>query len=112
MHKNLDKIKNEAQQQCNTIRDVTTEILYKGLQASGALQWGDLTLTFNTDESPLYKSSNSSVWLIQFTVNELLTSHRFQNCILAALWFGPRHPDMTMFLDRFIDAIKAVGCLT
>lgn len=112
MHKNLDKIKNEAQQQCNTIRDVTTEMLYKGLQASGVLQWGDLTLTFNTDGSPLYKSSNSSVWLIQFTVNELLTSHRFQNCILAALWFGPRHPDMTMFLDKFIDAIKAVGCLT
>lgn len=75
MHKNLDKIKNEAQQQCNTIRDVTTEMLYKGLQALGVLQWGDLTLTFNTDGSSLYKSSNSSVWLIQFTVNELLTSH-------------------------------------
>ncbi|KAH7980328.1 hypothetical protein HPB49_015042 [Dermacentor silvarum] len=54
----------------------------------GLMKWSDLTLTVNTDGSPLYKSSNASIWPIQLSINELPQPHRNANTFLAGLWLG------------------------
>ncbi|KAH7959014.1 hypothetical protein HPB49_007323 [Dermacentor silvarum] len=72
----------------------------------------DLTIVINTDGSPLYKSSNASIWPIQFIVNELPPRERLQHVGLGGLWFGTRHPDMLLFLDKFVDKVRNIGTLT
>ncbi|XP_075534347.1 uncharacterized protein LOC142568171 [Dermacentor variabilis] len=77
-----------------------------------ACNWADLTIVINTDGSPLYKSSNSSIWPIQFIVNELPPRERLQHVGLGGLWYGTRHPDMLLFLDKFVDMVRRIGTLT
>lgn len=110
--KNLMEIKNRLSSSSNEIKDIVDGKVYINLWKSGALSFGDLTITFNTDGSPIYKSSNVSVWPIQFTVNELPTEERFQHAGVGGLWFGTQHPDMLVFLDKFVDCIRSIGTLT
>lgn len=88
-YSNLQKLQHKSDG--DTTTDTTTAALCKHLRKIGTLHWSDLTFTFNTDGSPLFKSSKSSVWPIQFVINELLPSLRFQHCMLSGLWFGPKH---------------------
>ncbi|KAG0445061.1 hypothetical protein HPB47_000571 [Ixodes persulcatus] len=85
---------------------------YRHLQQSGLHEWTDLTITFNTDGSPLYKSSRASVWPVQFIVNELPPSERFNHCVLGGLWFGSSHPDMSLFMTKFVEEVTSLGSLT
>nr|XP_050026874.2 uncharacterized protein LOC126522173 isoform X1 [Dermacentor andersoni] len=95
--------------QCDSVSDITSGAFYKSLRQSGKISHKDLTLTFNTDGSPVYKSSKASVWPIQFTINELPPGVRRQSPVLAGLWFGHKHPDMMVFMDKFVEALQAVG---
>lgn len=110
--KNLMEIKNKLLSSSNVITDIVDGKVYRNLWKSGALSFGDLTIMFNTDGSPIYKSSNVSVWPIQFIVNELPTGERFQHAGVGGLWFGAQHPDMLAFLDKFVDCINSIGTLT
>ncbi|KAH6922696.1 hypothetical protein HPB50_018225 [Hyalomma asiaticum] len=66
----------------------------------------DLTLTINTDGTPVFKSSKTSVWPLQIVVNELPAATRLQNPILIALWFGSTHRNMQAFLANSVDNLK------
>lgn len=94
-YSNLQKLQHESDS--DTTTDTTTAALCKHLRKTGTLHWSDLTFNFNTDESPLFKSSKSSVWPIQFVINKLPPSLRFQHCMLSGLWFGPKHPTWLHF---------------
>ncbi|KAG0436434.1 hypothetical protein HPB47_017949 [Ixodes persulcatus] len=85
---------------------------YRHLQQSGLHEWTGLTITFNTDGSPLYKSSRASVWPVQFIINELPPSERFNHCVLGGLWFGASHPDMILFMTKFVEEVTSLGSLT
>ncbi|CAN7944721.1 unnamed protein product [Ixodes hexagonus] len=87
------------------VRDITSGSAYRGLKETAVLKPGDLTLTVNTDGSPVFKSSNSSIWPIQFTISELPPEKRFCNTTLAGLWFGKKHPDMMLFMRKFADVL-------
>ncbi|KAL1465903.1 hypothetical protein MTO96_043056, partial [Rhipicephalus appendiculatus] len=84
--------------------------MLKKLRQSGTVGNMDLTLTFNTDGSPVFKSSTSSIWPIQFLVNELPPDCRMKNCLVAGLWFG-RHPDMSLFMGKFVEEVNNFGHL-
>ncbi|KAH9378023.1 hypothetical protein HPB48_022694 [Haemaphysalis longicornis] len=68
----------------------------------------DLTFTLNTDESPVLKSSKTSVWPLQFTLNELPPTARLKHRVLAGLWLATTHPNMQAFLSRFIAGVNAM----
>ncbi|XP_040073253.1 uncharacterized protein LOC115332464 [Ixodes scapularis] len=92
----------------STITDITDGQAYAKLKASGTVQGSDLTLTVSTDGSPVFTSSGASVWPIQFTVNELPVPERFRLSTLAGLWFGKGHPNMTLFLGKFVEGVNAM----
>ncbi|KAL1471170.1 hypothetical protein MTO96_023857 [Rhipicephalus appendiculatus] len=69
-----------------------------------------LTITFNTDGSPLFKSSTSPIWPIQFLINELPPAYRMKNFLVGGLWFG-RHPDMSLFMGKFVEEVNNFGHL-
>lgn len=112
LHENLVKLREEAQTPSDVIQDITSAAGYRHLQQSGLHEWTDLTITFNTDGSPLYKSSRASVWPVQFIVNELPPSERFNHCVLGGLWFGSSHPDMSLFMTKFVEEVTSLGLLT
>lgn len=60
------------------------------------------TLTFNADDAPVFKSSNTSIWPIQIMINELPIHVRTHHPLLGALWFGKSKPDMNVFLTPFV----------
>ena len=67
-----------------------------------------LTLTWNTDGVPLFKSSKTSMWPLYFCINELpfIQRRKPENLLLAGLWIGPKKPEMMTFLDPFINDLE------
>lgn len=92
----------------DVITDITNGTSFSNLQQTEGLTPDDLTLTMNTDGSPVFKSSKTSVWPLQFTLNELPPAARFKHPVLAGLWFGPTHPNMQAFLSRFVAGVTAM----
>ncbi|XP_077541965.1 uncharacterized protein LOC144154323 [Haemaphysalis longicornis] len=96
-------------EQCgDEVTDIVSGAAFRELRENEKLGVDDLTLTINTDGSPVFKSSKTSMWPLQFTLNELPPSVRFKHPVLAGLWFGPGHPEMQTFLSRFTDEISAM----
>ncbi|KAM7281652.1 uncharacterized protein ISCGN_006027 [Ixodes scapularis] len=104
----LNQIASDRGATTSVIGDITQSKAYKNLQSSGTLGDSDLTLTVDTDGSPVFTSSGASVWPIQFTVNELPVPQRFQVSVLAGLWFGKGHPNMTLFFGKFVEGVKSM----
>ncbi|XP_058810626.1 uncharacterized protein LOC131675607 isoform X1 [Phymastichus coffea] len=61
-----------------------------------------VSVTFNSDGSPLFKSSKFSVWPIQIMINEVPLRVRTKNTIVCSIWFGHDKPKMTYFLQPFV----------
>lgn len=112
LHEKLNQIASERGATTSVISDITQAKAYKKLQSSRTLGESDLTLTVNTDGSPVFTSSGASVWPIQFTVNELPVPQRFQVSVLAGLWFGKGHPNMTLFFGKFVEGVKSMQPVT
>ncbi|XP_064460397.1 uncharacterized protein LOC135370543 [Ornithodoros turicata] len=87
---------------------MTSAAGYKALREKVGLRESDLTLTVNTDGSPLFESSKTSVWPVQFVINELPPRKRFSNCTLAGLWCSKSHPDMSVFLSEFVTEVNSM----
>jgi hypothetical protein len=87
----------------DSISDVTSSKLYHQLVEQHNLSGKDLTLTWNTDGIPVFKSSRYSIWPIQSSVNELPPYLRGKHILLNGLWFGNRKPAMNTFLKPFIE---------
>ncbi|EEC11279.1 hypothetical protein IscW_ISCW009683 [Ixodes scapularis] len=108
LHEKLSGVARDREGDASVISDITEAEAYVKLQSSGTLQGSDLTLTVNTDGSPVFTSSGASVWPIQFTVNELPVPQRFKVSALAGLWFGRGHPNMTLFLGKFVEGVTTM----
>ncbi|KAG0417210.1 hypothetical protein HPB47_005793, partial [Ixodes persulcatus] len=105
LSENIGKI--EAALSQPEVTDVTTASSYRCLKQDGVLKKGDLTLIVNTDGSPVFKSSRSSIWPVQFSVSELPPKIRFTSTTLAGLWFGRKHPNMSVFMKTFAENVVA-----
>ncbi|KAL7288343.1 hypothetical protein TKK_0017677 [Trichogramma kaykai] len=68
------------------------------------------TCTFNSDGSPVFKSSTFSLWPIQISVNEIPPEVRQKQTITWALWFGQQKPtDMNVFMKAFTDSFRELS---
>ena len=78
--------------------------LYRKHWESGFLKGArNISVLYNTDGVPIFKSSKFSLWPIYLAINELPYSERFRrdNMLLASVWFGPDKPFMLTFLKPF-----------
>ena len=83
--------------------DVCTGTKVQSMVNTGQMTINDLSITFNIDGVPIFKSSNRSLWPVQCTVNELHPDDRKRNVLLSGLWFGPTKPVMSTFLVPLIE---------
>lgn len=91
--------------------DISDGRLHKSIRKNVGAAWS-VTLTLNTDGSPVFSSSKASVWPTQLMVNELPFNVRFQNVIVGALWFAKTHPPFHLFVKAFVTALKNMGPIT
>lgn len=91
--------------------DIVNGDMFKKLSVSMSASSADctLTLTFNCDGVPVFKSSSFSIWPILCTVNELPPNIRADHILMAGLWFGAGKHDMNVFLQPFILACTSLA---
>ena len=96
----------EVLSQSSEISDITTGKLYRNLINKHGMSSNDISLTWNADGIPVFKSSQYSIWPIQCMVNELPPHLRPSNILLTGLWFGRTKPKMNTFLEAFVRECK------
>ena len=84
------------------LSDIQSGEEYQKLCDSGVLGKDDLTLIWNCDGAPVFRSSKCSIWPIQCQVIELEPEVRKKNILMPALWFGPSKPSMLTLLTKFV----------
>ncbi|KAG0437007.1 hypothetical protein HPB47_017654, partial [Ixodes persulcatus] len=92
--------------------DITDGDLYCKQREELNLGEMDITMTVNSDGSPLFSSSKFSIWPVQMTINELPSHLRCKNLAVSVLWYGQCHPDMTLVLQAFtkqMDSLAQTG---
>lgn len=70
------------------------------------LKKNDLSLTFNSDGSPLFKSSKYAIWPVQVIINELAPHHRNRRVVTTTLWYGQSHPQMELLMGSFVQELE------
>lgn len=70
---------------------------------------GDVSLLWNCDGVPVFNSSFNCLWPIRCVINELPAEVRFKHVLLAGIWFGRGKPEMTTFLNQFVQDIKKIN---
>ncbi|KAM7282803.1 hypothetical protein ISCGN_000039 [Ixodes scapularis] len=106
---NLSRLAASAQSACYS--DITDGNLYKAMRDKLNMALYDITISFNSDGSPVFKSSKASVWPMQMAINELPVFLRWRHIIVSAIWFAKEHPPMHLFLRRFTSELNKVGTL-
>ncbi|XP_062841554.1 uncharacterized protein LOC134300980 [Trichomycterus rosablanca] len=93
---------NEKTRTSGVLSDIQSGEEYQKLHDSGVLGKDDLTLIWNCDGAPVFKSSKCSIWPIQCQVIELKPEVRKKHILMSALWFGPSKPSMLTLLTPFV----------
>lgn len=66
-----------------------------------------ISINFSVDGAPVFESSNTSVYPVLCTVNELNPIDRRNNILLSSIWFGVGKPkDMNSYLKPFVTEAK------
>ena len=90
----------------NNYEDVYDGHLYKAFMVPGGILSfkHNISLTWNVDGLPLFKSSKFSLWPLYFIINELPYKVRRlkENIIIAGLWFGESKPSMNIYLKPIV----------
>lgn len=90
----------------DTISDIQCGDEYQKLKESGAMGEDDISLIWNCDGIPLFRSSKYQIWPIQCQVIELEPRERKANICIPCLWFGEKKPYMLTFLKPFVDELS------
>lgn len=83
LHEKLDSAHRSMPDDKDEMTDITDGTLCRALRHKLTSK-NDITLTLNSDGSPVFKSSKFSVWPIQVMVNELPVHIRQTNVLLSA----------------------------
>lgn len=100
---NMDYKWKRKKHSVNNIEYILDGEIYKSVKPLNDPLRDDLSLTWNTDGSPVFKSSSFSMWPIQCTFNELPPKLRKKHRLLPGLWVGKTKPIMNTFLRPFIE---------
>lgn len=87
----------------DSLDDIYDGAMYKSIPALNNPDKCNISLSWNVDGVPIFKSSPFHIWPLQITINELPPHLRLKHAILGGLWFGPTKPDMNSFLQPFVD---------
>lgn len=97
------------------ISDITTGSEYFKLRSEGNFLdpkfSNNITMSWNTDGIPLFKSSSVSLWPVYLTINELPPKERLlkKNIIIWGVWQGVSKPkSMNGFLSPFVKDIASL----
>ncbi|XP_070408783.1 uncharacterized protein [Nothobranchius furzeri] len=97
----------------NNIEDLYDGEVYRQLVDGGGplSDPKNISLTWNTDGVPIFKSSKFSVWPFYCIINELSFMERTkrENMIFAGLWYGDSKPSMVTFLRPLSDALSKLA---
>lgn len=89
--------------------DITDGDFYRDQRAKLGCGVHDLTVSMNADGSPVFKSANYSIWPVQLTLNELPPCLRWRSVVLPLLWYGAKHPNMTLLLQAFTTQMERLA---
>lgn len=98
----------EFRQECEE-SDVVNGSVYKQLKKDGIIGDKDITLQFNTDGLKIKKGSKKSSWAVLGNILELPARLRNKNIILNAFWYGPKKPDMNLYLRPLAEELKRLN---
>ena len=89
----IDDLRHRFKRKSNkgTIKDIYDGQQYQKLFPNEPLgDWRNISLLWNTDGAPVFKSSKFAIWPFYLTINELPYQKRIErdNQTLAGLWFG------------------------
>lgn len=104
----LKKINENLYDISESFSDLTDGELYKEKRRE-LFKDHDISLIINTDGSPVFKSSQASMWLIQVLINELPPQLRWTHGIIGGLWFGKGHPNMKLFMEVFVNELSELS---
>ena len=93
---------NEKTTTPGVLSDIESGQEYQKLCVTGVLAKDDLSLIWNCDGAPVFKSSKCSIWPIQCQVIELKPEVRKKHILVSALWFGPGKPSVFSLLTPFV----------
>ncbi|XP_037290638.2 uncharacterized protein LOC119185900 [Rhipicephalus microplus] len=108
LHERLNSINESMSVDKDEMTDIIDGTLYRALRRELTSK-NDITLTVNSDGSAVFKSSKFSVWPVQVMVNELPVYMRQKNVLVSALWYGQKHPDMTLLLNAFVEQMDGLS---
>ncbi|KAL1426940.1 hypothetical protein MTO96_003239 [Rhipicephalus appendiculatus] len=91
----------------SAMSDVTDGAHYQKVRQN--MDKSDITVTVNSDGSPVFNSSSYSIWPIQLALNELPPRLRWNNIMTPVLWYGKEHPDMTLVLQAFVRQLEELN---
>ncbi|KAL1436304.1 hypothetical protein MTO96_049817 [Rhipicephalus appendiculatus] len=91
----------------SAMSDVTDAAHYQKVRQN--MDKSDITVTVNSDGSPVFNSSSYSIWPIQLALNELPPRLRWNNIMTPVLWYGKEHPDMTLVLQAFVRQLEELN---
>ena len=87
----------------NNYEDIYDGSIYQQHSAENGILacCSNISLTWNIDGLPLFKSSKFNLWPMYFVINELPYELRIrtENMIISGLWFGESKPNMNVFLQ-------------
>lgn len=101
MHRDLEYPYTRIKQNIDAIEDVYDGSEYRRLSARGEFLWREnhnYSLAIWTDGVSPVKSANVTIWPVFVQVLELSPRARQRNSMLAAVYVGPRKPQMSQFL--------------
>ena len=86
------------------IEDIYDELDQELMQEGFLANEHNISFMWNTDEIPVFRSSNFSIWPLYFRINELPPKKRGlkYNIIFTGLWFGQSKPNMNTYLQAFL----------
>lgn len=95
-----------------SISDIYDGALYKEWMANGFLaNPNNISFSWYTDGVPVFKSSETGVWPIYLTINELPFEERkkIENTLLVGLWFGDQKPAANSFVYKFRSQFEKIA---
>ena len=70
-----------------------------------------LSISWNFDGLPIYKSSSASLWPILVQLNELKPSVRKEEVLMCGLWFGSRKPLWATYCKPFMEELTKLSTI-
>lgn len=96
----LDYPQQRLKEDVDAYEDVYDGTEYKQIERSRF----DLSMLWNCDGLPIFKSSTFQLWPIQCIILELPPRLRNKFSIISGLWFGYKKPIMDVFFKPFVES--------